>query len=180
MFRLASALLCLALLCLALPAPAPAPAQEAGPAADCILPAPPTAALIEELVDWIGAETAYDIAPTRADPPAVTFCAQGEVIDYEGADLLVEPDLRAAYDLSDRRIFLVLPWDPGNPRDVSALLHELIHDVQLRNRSWDCPQQPEWEAYKLQARWLTQRGIDPGFDWLVIFLRARCPRDIHP
>ena len=79
-----------------------------------------------------------------------------------------------------RRIHLVRPWGAANARDQSRLLHELIHDVQFQNKSWECPNATEWEAYKLHEEWLQQHGINPNFNWFAIQMRARCPRDIHP
>ena len=137
-------------------------------------------ALIRELTTWIAAKTDYDTALTMRDPPVVTFCDTGETIRYEGKDIIVDAQLRAAYDLRRRRIFLVLPWSASDARDVSTLLHELIHDVQFSNRRWLCNGETEWEAYKLQEAWLAENGLASGFDWPQIFLLSRCPRDIHP
>lgn len=150
------------------------------PATGCTDPALPPAALTQDLIRWIGAQTQYDITRTLAAPPDVSFCETGHDITYEGKTVIVDQGLRAAYDLSRRHIFLVQPWSASNPKDVSAYLHELIHDVQLLNRSWPCIGAPEWQAYKLQEAWLAERGIDPGFDWLQIYMHSRCPRDIHP
>ena len=136
--------------------------------------------VMADLVRWIGAATEYDVSATLAALPEVSFCIHGETIDYAGERVTVEEDVLAAFDDSARRIFLVRPWSAEDPRDVSRLLHELIHDVQLANRYWECPQAPEWEAYKLQDKWLAERGIASGFDWLEIYFLARCPRDIHP
>jgi hypothetical protein len=159
------------------PAPqgtAPRPAVDA----DCPPDAP--GALVRRLLGWLAAHSDYDTGRAAADPPEIRFCRSGEVIRYEGHDILVEPDLRAAFDLRARRIYLVLPWRADDPRNVSALLHELIHDVQFAARDWPCPQATEWEAYRLQAAWLEEQGIDPGFDWFGIHMRARCPGDVHP
>lgn len=166
-----------ALLCLMLALPIAATAQDH---ADCATSTQPDAELIARLIRWIGTQTDYDITPALARPPTVTFCKTGEIIDYEGHDIRVEKDLRAAFDMPGRTVYLVEPWDAANPFDVSVLLHELIHDIQIANRHWDCLGAPEWEAYKLQDRWLQARGIDPAFNWLVIYMLSRCPRDIHP
>ena len=157
-------------------------ASIAGPPPDdgCRAGVPPPRDMVTELTHWIGENTNYDISRTLQEPPRVSFCKTGEAIVYEGDEMIVDPRLKAAYDLSERRIFLVLPWDAGDPRDASALLHELIHDIQLLNRDWPCLGAPEWEAYKLQAAWLREQGVESDFDWLHIYMRARCPRDIHP
>ncbi|HRX36625.1 MAG TPA: hypothetical protein P5337_09515 [Aestuariivirga sp.] len=82
----------------------------------------------------------------------------GETIRYEDSDLLIEDNLRAAYDLKTRTVQIVAPWDGRLLEDQSVLLHELIHDVQFHNRRWDCPRQPEFEAYSLQAKWLVRNA----------------------
>lgn len=135
--------------------------------------------LIRELVTWIGGHTAYDVSKTLADPPEISFCREGEVIDYESDHVLVDEMLRAAFDLQSRRIFLVQPWNAANPRNLSTLLHELIHDVQHLNRDWACKGEPEWEAYKLQEAWLAEQGIESRFDWMFIFVISRCRPAVH-
>lgn len=140
----------------------------------------PPPEMIRQLILWVGEHTEYDIEPTLADLPEVCFCETGEKIDYEGRRVLVEPGLRALYDADARRIYLVDGWSRNNQRHVSNLLHELIHDIQLSNRDWSCVGAPEWQAYKLQEAWLAERGIKSGFNWLHIFFKSRCPRDIHP
>ncbi len=157
-------------------APASATAQTAG---DCAPPGP-SPELVERLIRWIGAETDYDIAATLAEPPAIQYCHTGEIIAYEGREVLIDETLRAAYDVTARRIYLVLPWDADAVFDRSVLLHELVHDIQLRNRDWPCTGAPEWEAYKLQEKWLLPQGVEHDFDWLHIYFQSRCPRDIHP
>ena len=165
------------LLCLGLLYPLPAAAQPPG---DCAPPPQPSQVLVDSRLDWIEAETDYDTAATRGALPAISFCETGTVISYGGDDMLVDAGLRAAYDVSRGHVFLVLPWDADDPYDASVLLHELVHHVQLTTREWDCIGAPEWEAYKLQERYLKKHGIDPGFDWLHIYMMSRCPRDIHP
>ncbi len=136
--------------------------------------------LIDSLLDWVELNTQYDVSQTRNDPPIVDFCTVGELIEYEGQQIIVDSHLNAAFDSQRRRINIVGQWDPHSVRDQSILLHELVHDVQLQNRKWICLQQPEWEAYKLQDAWLQEHGEDSGFDWLYIYFLSRCPRDHHP
>jgi hypothetical protein len=137
-------------------------------------------ALIEELVQWIGNNTPYEVSTTLKHPPAISLCQTGETILYEGDEIVVDEHLRAAYDAKDRRIYLVSPWEASDINDQSRLLHELIHEVQLLNRNWRCLQEPEWEAYKLQAKWLEEHGGNAAFDWLYIFFASKCPSDVHP
>lgn len=173
--RLPAALLLLAALYAGLAA-APA-ARAQAPEADCPLPSDE---LTASLVRWIGARAGYEVAPVLADPPEIGFCEAGDPIPYGADTLFVEPHERGFYDRANRRITLVLPWSESAPRDVAVLLHELVHDIQFLNRSWDCPAATEWEAYSLQARWLGEQGIDTDFDWAQIALHSRCPGEVHP
>ena len=139
-----------------------------------------SADLVIELLHWIKTNTDYDVTPSERDPPKITFCETGAWINYEGSTILVEENLQAMYDFPNGTILIVQPWSAQSPHDVSALLHELIHDVQMRARSWECIQAPEWQAYKLQEKWLAEKGIASGFDWLQIYFLSRCPKGIHP
>ena len=160
--------------------PGAIPKLEAAPEErPCATPAPEKA-LIRELMAWIGEHTDYDTARATRDPPSIEFSEAGKSIRYEGEDVIVDSQLRAAYELRRRRIFLVLPWSASETRDVATLLHELLHDIQFSNRRWTCKGEAEWEAYKLQEVWLAERGLASGFDWPQIFLMSRCPRDVHP
>jgi hypothetical protein len=131
--------------------------------------------LFNEMIAWIAMNTSYDLLATYDDPPTISFCAVGEVIEYEDADLLVDAVLLAAYDREKRHIFLTHPWSPLNYFDQSVLLHELIHDVQLQNRDWDCTGAPELEAYLLQDKWLFEHGIIHHFNWPMIRRLSLCP-----
>jgi hypothetical protein len=147
------------------------PLPPVAPLAD---PALVPAKLVGTLLDWIAAETGYDVTPVRDDPPEITFCAVGDLIEYEDIAVHVGSDLHGLYDDIHRRIVLVRPWSPEDPRDRALLLHELTHRVQMANREWPCPQAPEWEAYQLQARYLAAHGIEAGFDWARIRTLSRC------
>ncbi|MBI3515611.1 MAG: hypothetical protein HY060_16365 [Proteobacteria bacterium] len=71
------------------------------------------------------------------------------------------PHLLAFYDEDARTIHLARDWDETDPIDQSVLLHALLHHVQagaaVPDRSHGAR---EAEAYRLQALWLSQRGID--------------------
>ena len=180
--------LCFALLVMACLAALPGRAQplaEGTAVADCphpdiFTPERPSPALIEELIRWIGDETDYGTAGALTDPPDVLFCLTGEAIGVDNENMLVDEHMLGAYDLANRRVFLVRPWSADNTRQVSVLLHELVHHVQFLNRGFECKQASEWEAYQLQAKWLAEQRVEPGFDWLHIYFLSRCPRDIHP
>jgi len=157
---------------------APASHGQAAPICPAATPAAMAADRIPQLLAWIEAHSRYH---TNSAPlPTVSFCDPGEKIQYEGHEALVYPRLQAVYDLKARRIYLVRPWSVYDARDLSVLLHELVHYLQFQSHSWPCPQAAEWEAYHLQAAWLAEKGIDAGFDWAQIGLMSRCRRDVHP
>ena len=153
----------------------------AGPIdAGCIAPKQSTRPAVtrsdmDRLIGWIALKTDYDLSSVYRDPPEIVFCQVGEFVEYEAEGLLVDEILAAVYDLSRRRIYLVQPWTAEEPFDLSVLLHELIHAVQLDNRDWPCPGAPEWEAYTLQSHWLQEQGIMPNLDWDTIYKLSQCP-----
>lgn len=133
--------------------------------------------ITNELIGWIALHTMYDVSLLFNEPPKITFCEIGDMIDYEASTIRVEPFLSAAFNLPEREIYLVMPWSQDDPYDRSVLLHELIHDVQLSNRDWPCVGAPEMEAYRLQAKYLAENGVKPDFDWAGIYALSRCPKD---
>ncbi len=152
-------------------AAAPGDSQENG---HDTIPAQVSRQLFDELIGWIALNTSYDLLRAYRVPATMSFCEIDRVVPYQGTDLIVEKGLLAAYDVSRRHIFLVRPWSPLDRFDQSVLLHEMIHDVQLGNRDWNCVGEPELEAYLLQDRWLVERGIHHGFDWGMIHEWSDC------
>lgn len=146
---------------------------------DCAAPESPVSVsrdVLDELTGWIALHTDYDVSQLYHAPPEISFCGVGDIIDYESSTILVEPFLKAAYDLPNRHIYLVAPWSEKEPFDRSVLLHEMIHDVQLSNQQWECIGAPEMEAYLLQAKYLEGFGIIPNFNWQQIYALSRCPK----
>ncbi|WP_343116426.1 DUF6647 family protein [Ostreiculturibacter nitratireducens] len=151
------------------------PQEPPLPAAGTVDPA-----LVRELTLWIGENSQYDVSALITEPPEVNFCHEGEHVHYGKAEFVVEQDMRAAYDPSARSIYLVLPWSAEAPRDRAVLVHELFHWVQLESREWPCYQALEIGAYGIQARYLREHGLTVDWDWFDIYLRARCPTEVHP
>lgn len=148
--------------------------------ADDTCPAPDLGPLVADLTAWIADNSALDTTAISTMPPQIVFCAPQDHLAYGGGELIVEKDMLAAYDLTARRIYLVEPWDITAPRAISTLLHELVHAAQFDSLEWDCTQAAEWQAYRLQADWLAEQGIEAGFDWAAIALRSLCPSEVHP
>lgn len=49
---------------------------------------------VDDLLDWIAANTRYDVSEARRNKPDISFCDFGEHLDYEHKDLVVESILR--------------------------------------------------------------------------------------
>lgn len=139
-----------------------------------------SAATIKDLVAWIKSSTEYDVTRTLNNLPSLSFANSGEVISYEGKSLVVNEDVRALYNSQTRVIYLIRPWSELQVTDVSSLLHELIHDVQFLNRRWSCSNKAEWEAYKLQAKWLDEQQLKVKFNWVQIAFLSQCFHSGHP
>jgi len=136
---------------------------------------------VRDLLRWIGTHTAYDVDPVVANPPVIVLCDPGEIIDYAGKPFNVAGHIRGLCDVKCARISLVRPWRSDDVDNLSTLLHELVHFIQFNSASWPCPQETEYEAYKLQEAWLREHGREPGFNWAKIHLESSCTRrDIHP
>jgi hypothetical protein len=133
------------------------------------------------LLEWIGANSEYDVSGTLANPPTVKFCAHGSTLVYKGRAIHFDDRLNGVYDETTKQICLAKPWHPSSVKDRGILLHELVHHVQHESGRWPCPKATEWEAYKLQEAWLLENGTTPDFNWAFILLDSSCtPRDIHP
>lgn len=134
-----------------------------------------------EILRWIGGHSPYDVTDLYDQLPPVAFCDHGATYIYKGKPLHFGNRLAGVYDDVAEQICLAKPWDINNARDQSVLLHELIHFVQFRSKGWFCPQKTEWQAYKLQEAWMSERGLEPNFNWAFILLESSCGvRDRHP
>lgn len=141
--------------------------------------APTLPALVAHLENWLDAHT--DLR-RRATPPEVrlTSAAQAAALGPERLSS-GQATLRGLYDPDAEVIWLVRPWDPRDPFNVSTLLHELAHHRQAEAQHWYCPGAQELPAYRLQAAWLAELGLAPDVNWIAVVLEAGCtPRDIHP
>ena len=137
-------------------------------------------ALTEHFGHWLDRNGGY---PAAGEQPAIrVISARNAVLAERRANSHRDHGrTRGLYDPETATIYLVAPWDPADPRDASVLLHELVHHRQQAAKHWYCAAAQEWDAYRLQERWLAEHGIDPGFYWPAIALESSCvPRDIHP
>ncbi|MDD9741923.1 MULTISPECIES: DUF6647 family protein [Marinovum] len=153
----------------------PAAAEPADPLA--WRTAPTLADLVAHLDDWLDRRS--DL-PRRAQPPAVRLVSAVRAAALDGLSSR-HAALRGLYDAEAQVIWLIRPWSPRDPFDVSTLLHELAHHRQAEARHWYCPGAQELPAYRLQQAWLNELGLEPEVNWIAVVLESGCtPRDIHP
>ncbi len=68
-------------------------------------------------------------------------------------------------------------WAADEPKQVSLLLHELVHHVQLfAKRKYPCAEAKEYEAYTLQNQWLEEQGEAPFASQSWIDAMSHCDR----
>ncbi|MBJ3762497.1 hypothetical protein ILP92_07045 [Maribius pontilimi] len=134
--------------------------------------------LVSSLDDWLDARTDW---PRRDAVPRVRLVSEWQAAARQGLTASFQRGrLRGLYDPDLSEILLVQPWDPRNPVDVAVLLHELTHHRQAPHH-WYCPAAQELSAYRLQERWLSEKGLALDVNWMAVVLDAGCsPRDIHP
>jgi hypothetical protein len=130
------------------------------------------AELVSELEDWLDRESVYK----RREIPVTVRIVGAEAV----ASAAMMPGvqgfaLRGYYDPANATIYLVEPWSPENPHDASVLLHELVHHRQHSLTDWECPNAQERPAYRLQDRWLSERGLDAHINRFMVLMISRCP-----
>nr|WP_238368199.1 DUF6647 family protein [Mesobacterium pallidum] len=136
-------------------------------------------ALVAQLEDWLDANTAL---PRRDTAPEIRLVSQARAASMGTARHASQEGMaRGIYDTETEVVYLVSPWDKRDPRDVSVLLHELVHHRQAEAGHWYCPGAQEEPAYRLQDEWLSGMGLAADINWIAVVLESSCtPRDIHP
>ena len=133
--------------------------------------------IIAGLIAWIVMHTGF----ASPDPPRVVLVSESTML--EKAFHSRKPRalrLRGLYVHDHSTIYLPETWNASNLRDVSDLLHELVHHVQRVNKvSVPCKAALERLAYDLQLRWLREQGVEDPYkiidtNDLAIFLLSSC------
>ena len=135
-------------------------------------------ALMAQLDLWLDKRS---YLPKAERPPMVRLVDRHALPALVGAHFAAHGgQTRGLYDPDTVTIWLIRPWDARDPRDVSVLLHEMIHHRQ-NGLHWYCPGAQELPAYRLQEQWLNKIGLSVSANWVAVVLEAGCtPRDIHP
>ena len=145
-------------------------------------------ALMTAIVLWISAN--FQLPPTH-DLPRVEFASASKIVAlrYEGhgdaaqvsASTLEEAtaDTLAIYRDDTQTIYLREDWTGKTPGELSILVHEIVHHLQaVGGINFECLQEREELAYKVQERWLGLFGhslqSDFGLDPFSVFLKSKC------
>ncbi len=69
--------------------------------------------------------------------------------------------------------------DQPDPRDVSVLVHEMVHHLQnVGGQKFDCPEAREKTAYEAQERWLAMFGLslqdELNIDPFTVLVKGMC------
>lgn len=85
----------------------------------------------------------------------------------------------AVYVERERTVYLPENFKGNTPAELSVLVHEMVHHIQIAARlQYDCPQAREKPAYLAQQRWLRlfDRDLWTEFqiDALTIFVNSAC------
>jgi hypothetical protein len=122
--------------------------------------------LLTLILVWIGAN--FD-SPATFDHPRIEQVPAAQISDmrYAGVPLARRRDVVAIYNDRKNTIYLADTWRADSPRDLSVLVHEMVHHLQNRaNIAYECPGAREELAYAAQALWLQHFGdsLEAAFD----------------
>tara|TARA_Y100000034_G_scaffold115860_1_gene153531 strand:+ start:247 stop:678 length:432 start_codon:yes stop_codon:yes gene_type:complete len=117
--------------------------------------------LVLALMAWVSVATGL---PVPADPPTVAFESSESLWSRVYGDQVFDPEtdgpILGIYDDATRVIRLPNTWNPYTVRNVSILLHEVVHDLAVQSgREYECQGAEEQEAYETQARFLEAAGM---------------------
>jgi hypothetical protein len=126
---------------------------------------------VDELVRWIAAQSGYP-ATFRAAPKFVFLSPQTIKHSFAGSLMgyAEKQDIKAAQN----KDLIILPSTFTLGRDDYMLLHELVHYLQYESgRAFDCIEEREREAYRLQTAFVieTGKGEMPN-DMFMLMLRC--------
>lgn len=133
--------------------------------------------LTEILEVWLDHHSGFERHDTTAEVRVIKLATSAYPEGNAGRS---HGSTRGLYDPETSIIYLIPPWNPKNAKDVSILLHELVHHRQTPHYFY-CPGAQEEAAYQLQADWLKERGLQANVNRIAVVLESGCAaRDIHP
>lgn len=150
--------------------------------------------LLDDIATWLS--QSFDLPPSASLPRIVIASPERFVtVRYrrliEGQrpetvpEMKDEPlsqqfdDVVAFYETANRTIFLREGWSENTPKDVSVLVHEMVHHLRnLSGFTYACPGEREKLAYAAQQEWLALSGRNYfdefETDRMTLFVRTTC------
>lgn len=129
------------------------------------------------LMAWIVAQTHWTVHKL----PPIRLIPSEEIQKRFNAEEPTGLHIGAFYSEKDHTIYLPDSWNPNALRDRSILLHELVHHLQYLNHvKVTCESEYEFQAFKLEAAWLDEQGVEYPLDLMGVDLRyvlmlSHCP-----
>jgi Domain of unknown function (DUF6647) len=110
---------------------------------------------IIDLMAWIGARTEWVVQ----EPPSICYVTNAQLEEMADGKEKESKHLtiNALYAPKSHVVYLSENWNPGDLRDRSLLLHELVHHLQTLNHvEAPCLAKNELQAFQLQLAWLRE------------------------
>ena len=123
--------------------------------------------IIAGLTAWIIAKTGWTVQA----PPKIVFVPQNQIVEmmYGPGEVTKHIHVEALYALKDKTIYLPQDWSANKLSSRGALLHELIHHLQITNNvKVRCVHAHERQAYDLHIAWLRENGIKNPYKFLKV------------
>ena len=158
----------------------------------------PTQVLLTEIVAWLSSnfhlQAVYDL-------PRIEFVPQMKMaaLRYrrllsartDGAmapsERMIQPErmrqILAFYNEQNRTIYLPDEWTGRTPKELSVLVHEMVHHLQHETGTkYECAAERERLAYEAQDKWLARfgRSLESEFEinGLTLLVRTSCVLDM--
>jgi hypothetical protein len=137
--------------------------------------------LLSVIVLWLSSN--FDLPPDMRHP-RVEIVSGDELtsrrlLNPAKAPSYQNEELEAVYKDDAQTIYLLHGWTSQSIKDVSVLVHEMVHHLQLsKNERYSCPAEREKLAYEAQEKWLSQFGksleSEFGLDPFSLLVKSLC------
>lgn len=137
--------------------------------------------LLPVIVLWLSAN--YDL-PADMRHPVVEIVSQDEMTSRrlrnpEKFASYRNDEIEAVYNDDTQTIYLLQGWTTQSIKDVSVLVHEMVHHLQFsKGGRYSCPAERERLAYEAQEKWLGQFGKslegEFGLDPFSLLVKSLC------
>lgn len=119
-------------------------------------------ALLLAVMTWASVNTGLPL-PDRT--PSVAYASYEMLADIaytdEDGSVIPHPEnnIGALYDPERQIVYLHVGWQASNLRDLSNLVHEIVHHLQ-QGQEYPCMGAAEPQAYETQIQFLVSAGLN--------------------